>query len=171
MNDTLEIINCPACKKPMQKVFVPETGFNLDVCVDGCGGVFFDGQELKHFDENCESIEEIKKVLDGKIFAKVDESLTRNCPVCGNKMVKNFVSVKKNIQVDECYSCGAKFLDHNELEQMRAEYPTEKDRQQDFIASTYRDFGAEIEALDIQNKINYSKRSVFLKLLDKFFLR
>lgn len=162
MNDTIEIINCPACGKPMQKVFMPDTGFNLDVCADGCGGVF-DGQELKHFDEDCENIEELKKVIEGKSFEKTDESVTRHCPVCGNKMVKNFVSVKKNVQIDECYNCGAKFLDHKELEQMRAEYPTEKDRQQDFIASTYRDFGAEIEALDMQNKINYSKRSAFFK--------
>ena len=101
MEDTLEIINCPACQKPMQKVFITHTGFNLDVCADGCGGIFFDNRELKFFDEKHENINEIVDVLKGKTFEKVDESKTRICPICGNKMVKNYVSIKKEIQIDE----------------------------------------------------------------------
>ena len=94
MNDTLEIINCPACGKPMKKVFMQDAGFNLDVCLDGCGGIFFDGQELKHFDENAENIDDLKKVMNDKNFEKTDENLTRICPVCGNKMVKNYVKLQ-----------------------------------------------------------------------------
>lgn len=169
MNDTIETINCPACGKPMTKVFMLEAGFNLDVCADGCGGIFFDGQELKYFDEGHENIDELKELLKDKTFEKTDESLTRICPVCGNKMVKNYVSAKKTVQIDECYNCGAKFMDQGELTKMREEYPTEKDRQQAFLASTYSKIGLKIDEMEIENKMNKSKRSAFLKLLDRFF--
>lgn len=170
MNDTIETINCPACGKPMQKIFMLDAGFNLDVCVDGCGGIFFDGQELKYFDEEHENIDELKEILKNKTFEKTDESLTRVCPVCGNNMVKNYVSGKNAIQIDECYNCGAKFMDNDELIKMREEYPTEKDRQQAFLSDTYDEIGSKIDELEIQNQINRSKRSAFLKLLDRFFL-
>lgn len=170
MNDTYETINCPACGKAMQKVFMPYAGFNLDVCIDGCGGIFFDGQELKYFDESHENIDDLKEILSGKNFDKTDESQTRICPVCGNKMVKNYVSAKQAVQIDECYNCGAKFMDNGELIKMREEYPTEKDRQQAFLAATYNEIGSEIDALEMQNNINKSRRSAFLKLLDRFFL-
>ncbi|MBO6257689.1 zf-TFIIB domain-containing protein [bacterium] len=170
MNDTFETINCPACGKPMQKVFMPYAGFNLDVCTDGCGGIFFDGQELKHFDENHENIDDLKEVLKNKTFEKTNESAVRVCPVCGNNMVKNYVSAKHAIEIDECYNCGAKFMDGGELTRMREEYPTEEDRKQAFLAATYQEIGSQIDAMEIQNQINKSKRSVFLKLLDNFFL-
>ena len=105
MNDTIEIINCPACGKEMHKVYMTESGSSLDICLDGCGGIFFDGQELKHFDEQSENIEELKQVLDGKTFEKTDESQTRICPVCGNNMVKNNVSIKKEITIDGSIVC------------------------------------------------------------------
>ena len=171
MNDTLETINCPACGKPMQKVFIANTGFNLDVCCDGCGGIFFDNKELKFFDEQNENIDEIAEILKNKTFQKVDESQTRICPVCGNNMVKNHVSIKKEIQIDECYNCGAKFLDNGELELMREQYATEKDRQQDFLSSTYSEIGSKIDNLELQNTLNQNSRSKLLKLLDKLFFR
>lgn len=170
MNDTLETINCPACGKSMQKVFMLDAGFNLDVCADGCGGIFFDGRELKHFDENHENIDDLKEILSNKSFQKTDETQTRICPVCGNKMVKNYVSSKHAVQIDECYNCGAKFMDSGELTKMREEYPTEKDRKQAFLSETYKEIGSKIDALEMQNQINRANRSAFLKLLDKFFL-
>ena len=169
MEDTLEYIKCPACGKEMQKVFMPSAGVNLDVCLDGCGGIFFDGRELKKFDEQSESIEDLKKELEGKTFEKVDESQTRVCPLCGNNMVKNNVSIKKEITIDECYNCGAKFFDNGELIKMREQYPTEKDRQQAFLSGTYREIGSQIDALEFQYDMNYAKRSKFLKALDKIF--
>ena len=39
MADNFNIIKCPACQKEMKKVFIPEKGINVDVCVDGCGGI------------------------------------------------------------------------------------------------------------------------------------
>ena len=128
MTDTIETINCPACGKEMHKIFMQESGSALDVCLDGCGGIFFDGQELKHFDEQAESIEELKQTMEGKTFEKTDETVIRICPVCGNNMVKNSVSVKHEITIDECYNCGGKFFDHSELESMRGQYNSDDER-------------------------------------------
>lgn len=88
MSDTLQPIKCPACHKDMVKIFMPAEGINIDVCLDGCGGIFFDNREFRQFDEKAENIDEILKEIEGKEFEKVDESLTRTCPVCGSKMVK-----------------------------------------------------------------------------------
>ena len=161
MNDTIEMITCPACGKEMHKVYMNESGTSLDVCLDGCGGIFFDGQELKHFDEHSENIHELKQA---------DETQTRVCPVCGNNMVKNNVSVKHEITIDECYNCGSKFFDHGELTKMREQYATEEDRKQDLLSSTYNEVGAKIDALEMQHNMNLSRRSKFLKALDKLFL-
>ena len=61
-------------------------------------------------------------------------------------------------------------MDGGELTRMREEYPTEEDRKQAFLAATYQEIGSQIDAMEIKNQINKSKRSVFLKLLDNFFL-
>lgn len=171
MEDTLEIIICPACGKEMTKVFCPDSGVNVDVCVDGCGGIFFDGRELKKFDEQNENIDDIKQALKGRTFTKTDETKTRICPLCGNNMVKNNVSIKKEITIDECYNCGAKFFDNGELTKMREQYATEEDRRQDLLAKTYEQVGAQIELMGLQNELNHAKRSKFLKLLDSFLLK
>lgn len=141
MADNLKIIYCPACGKEMAKVFMPEQNINLDVCVNGCGGIYFDNREFQQFDERHENIDALIDAIKGKTFKLVDESLKRTCPVCGATMVKNFSSIRKNIQIDECYSCGGKFLDNGELIKIRGEYETEADRSADFLKAVYSTAG------------------------------
>lgn len=167
MADNFRTLRCPACQKEMKKVFVPSEGVNVDICLDGCGGIYFDTREFKYFDEQDENIEEIVKAAEGKTFAKVDESLPRTCPVCGARMVKNYASVKKEVQVDECYSCGGKFLDHGELEKIRAQYATEEERSADIMKEVYSTVGVEIKRLEAENEELRAKRSWTKKLFDK----
>ena len=171
MSDTSEVINCPACGKEMTKIFRSEGGVNLDICLNGCGGIFFDNRELKKFDEYTENIEELKKAINNKTFEKTDESQIRICPVCRTNMVKNSVSVKGNIIIDECYNCGAKFFDHGELTKMREEYPTEQDRRQALLTETYNEIGAKIDNLELKNNLKFAQRSKFLKMMDKLFYK
>lgn len=167
MSDNFKTLRCPACQKEMTKVFVPSEGINVDICLDGCGGIYFDTREFKYFDEQDENIEEIVKAAEGKTFAKVDESLPRTCPVCGARMVKNYASVKKEVQIDECYSCGGKFLDHGELEKIRAQYATEEERSADIMKEVYSTVGVEIKRLEAENEELRAKRSWTKKLFDK----
>lgn len=128
MADTKETLYCPACRSKMDKIFIERIGKNLDIC-QNCGGIFFDNQEFKHFDEKCESIEEIEKVFINKEFKKVDQNAARYCPNCGAKMVRN----SKGVIIDECYTCGGKFLDGGELLEYRSEYDTDKERSMAFV--------------------------------------
>lgn len=164
MVDNADItINCPACGKEMHKIYMPEQGVNLDVCVDGCGGIYFDNREFNKFDENHEDITPLVKAFENKTFIGVDTTVQRECPVCGNIMVKNFASPKKEVQVDECYSCGGKFLDHNELEIIRAQYNTEEERATDVIYSLYSNVGYELDELNA----NYAKAKMKPSLLSR----
>ena len=166
MADNFNIIKCPACQNEMVKVFIPREGINIDICVNGCGGIYFDNREFKSFDEHAENIDEITKAIEGKEFIKVNTDLPRVCPACGAKMVKNFSSAKKTIQVDECYSCGGKFLDHGELEKIRDEYETEEERSNDAIRHLYSSMGQDLKQMEI-NRANFQRnRSPLKKLFD-----
>lgn len=144
MADNLEEISCPACGKKMHKVFMTEQNLNLDVCLDGCGGIYFDNREFKKFNENAEDITPLKNAYQGKTFKNVDDNEMRVCPVCSTKMVKHFSSSKQEIQVDECYACGGIFLDYNELERIRDEYITELDGDLDAMKNLYHSVGDEL---------------------------
>ncbi len=140
MSDTKETIKCPACGKEMKKVFIKDKGFYLDICIDGCGGILFDNREFKRFDEQNEPIDDILNAYSDKKYKPCNEHEERICPVCLQPMVKNFASSLKEVQIDECYSCGAKFLDYGELEKIRNQFKTEADRREKFNADLKKEF-------------------------------
>ncbi|MBR5555195.1 zf-TFIIB domain-containing protein [bacterium] len=164
MADSLHTLVCPACGKEMKKIFVPDAGVNVDICVDGCGGIYFDNREFKKFDENAENIDEILEALEGKTFQEVDGSLLRHCPVCNAKMVKNFSSARGEVMIDECYACGGKFLDNNELQKIRAEFETEAERAEATMAELYKTVGVELRQLEEERKMADAKRTPLNRL-------
>lgn len=136
MSDTKEEIFCPACKTKMTKIKT-SIGINVDVCSEGCGGIWFDNRELEKFDENSENIDDIQKVLYGKTFLNVDKDNVRYCPVCNAKMVKHQPSKDCEIEIDECYSCGGKFLDYGELDKIRASKNEFEEQVNKFVKAMY----------------------------------
>ena len=131
MADNHDCIICPACGKEMDKVFINSMNRNLDMCLNGCGGMFFDNREFEKVDEQNESIDEILSLIENKNFEKVDDTQKRVCSYCGANMVKHNVN---GILIDNCYTCGAKFLDNNELIQYRSQYPNDLERSKVFHA-------------------------------------
>ena len=115
--DNKSIINCPACGKEMKKIHIKEENIDLDICLDGCGGIFFDNRELDKFDENNNSIAEILYAINNKNFENVDTKAERKCPICGVPMVK--LGSLTEAEIDSCNICGANFLDHGELTKLR----------------------------------------------------
>lgn len=166
MSDTLQPINCPACNKELRKIFIPSQGINVDICLDGCGGIFFDNREFKNFDEKAENIDDILQTVEGKEFTKVDETITRTCPVCGSKMVKNHASSKHEVSVDDCYSCGGKFLDNGELQKIRAQFDTEEQRSEATMKELYATVGVKLKAIENENSEARAKRSPLQKLFN-----
>ncbi len=167
MADTHQNLRCPACGKEMQKIFVPSQGVNIDICTDGCGGIFFDNREYQMFDEKSENIDDIIKAIENKKFETVDDSLPRYCPACGAKMAKNFSSIKKQVTVDECYSCGGKFLDHGELTTIRNEYESDLERTADTMRFVYDEVGVKLNALYDKEP---RKQSLMQKLFNKMIM-
>lgn|SRR5574344_52988 len=166
MADNFKQLRCPACQKPMTKVFVPKEGVNVDICLDGCGGMYFDNRELTYFDEQSEGIDNILEAIQGKTFEPVDQNNFRSCPVCGARMVKNFTSDKRHITIDECYSCGGKFLDAGELVALREEYDTEDDRRAAILSQIHESVGRDIERMEEKHQYDMQHRSGLKRLFD-----
>lgn len=167
MADTLKTLICPACGKEMEKVFIPSQGINLDICTQGCGGIYFDNREFDHFDEQHEDISAILEKLANKTFEKIDTTKDRICPNCGAKMVKNSTSIHKKIEVDDCYTCGGKFLDNEELLKIREEYKNNAERDADILQYVYNTVGKDLAEIDRKYADSVSKRDLAQKLFYK----
>ena len=85
-------------------------------------------------------------------------------------MVKNYASVRKEVQIDECYSCGGKFLDHGELTKIRSQYETELERSNDFMKCVYNEIGGEIKAVEAASEKAQRNKSLLRKLFDNLIL-
>ena len=167
MVDTLRTLICPACGEIMEKVFIPSQGINIDICTEGCGGIYFDNREFANFDEQNEDVSEILAKLEGKEFKSVDTDKVRYCPSCGAKMVKNSTSVKNKIEVDDCYTCGGKFLDNEELQKIRDEYKNNAERTEDVLRYVYQQVGQELTDLDVKYANSQSNRTIVQKIFYK----
>ena len=118
MADTQEILACPACGEEMRKVYMPDAGVNIDLCLNGCGGIFFDNREFEKFDEPEENINNLVEIIGNKIFKTVDDSEIRNCPICSTPMVKMGTGII-GVEIDYCNNCATRFLDNGELLKIR----------------------------------------------------
>lgn len=120
-------MNCPACKNIMKEITVED--ITVDICQNGCGGIWFDRFELKKVDEPQESAGE--KILDlcNDPSIEVDHSLRLHCPKCENMiMMRHFFSVKREAEVDECPNCAGFWLDFGELGKIRSQFNSEEER-------------------------------------------
>ena len=175
MAEDEKILVCPACHKRLEKIKLESVGITVDICLNGCGGIYFNNKEMPIVMKSSEAFEELKKACDGKEFNRVDDTEVRECPFCGSNMVKNYTSYSKEVQIDECYRCGGKFLDNGELQKINL-LATDKDTE--YIMSEVRAmFGEDIKQVNAKNvvhKIGNSsnkRRSFFINLADKFFRR
>jgi len=125
MADSKEELICPACGEKMVKVYT-QAGMNIDICLNGCGGIWFDNRELDNFSKNDENYDELYKTYADKDFAEVKITKDRVCPVCNMKMVQHKVSAQSDVVIDECYGCGGKFLDYGEMESVKASMSDEE---------------------------------------------
>ncbi len=171
MADTLEQIVCPACGNVMEKVFIPSEGINLDICTEGCGGIFFDNKEFDAFNEADEDVSVVIEKLKNKQFSAVDDNKKRICPSCGAEMVKNPAGLKSSVIIDECYVCSAKFLDNGELMKIREEYQNDSDRSAETMAYVYHKVGRQLAKTNRDYAIRNinNKSSLGKKLFDALF--
>ena len=122
-------MKCPACDRELQQVTVSD--ITVDVCKNGCGGIWFDNFELEKVDEPHEAAGEALLDIEIDPSIHIDFSKTRTCPKCKDqKMMKHFAGVKHRVELDECPSCGGIWLDKGELTKIRSQYATEEERKE-----------------------------------------
>lgn len=171
MSDNIKIIKCPACGVEMKKIYLEEQDFIVDICLEGCGGIWLDNQEVKKIDEKHENIDALKTAQEGKEFTSVDEDSVRMCPICNVKMHKNHVSAKNEIVIDECYNCGGKFFDNNELELMRSQYENDEER----LADIKKLLESPAAQRELAEKYGYRGNdyslgsNILINLIDKYY--
>jgi Zn-finger nucleic acid-binding protein len=122
-------------------------GITVDVCRGGCGGIWFDRYELMKADEPHESAGEELLHTERAADVNVDHSKRVSCPKCpGVVMMRHFFSVKRQVAVDECPSCGGYWLGVGELATIRSEFETEEERNQAAARAFSELFGSELAA-------------------------
>lgn len=139
-SDSSDILICPVCQRTMAKVFLQELNFNVDICTEGCGGIFFDNREFEKIRTPDINISTLSDIVKKEITSVKPSNLPRTCPACKTKMIKTFVG-NGRIEIDVCSVCGGKFLDSNELEAIRdAHFGTYEKSIVDFAIKNQKEF-------------------------------
>lgn len=149
-------MNCPACENTMKQMELG--GVVVDVCEDGCGGVWFDNFEMKKFDEKHETAGEALLDIKTNPSVKIDHSKRIKCPQCDDiVMMRHFYSVKHEVVVDKCPGCNGYWLDCGELRKIRGMFETEQQKEQ--AAHEFFDdmFGAQLKEMKEQNQADLEK--------------
>src|SRR5438876_1143343 len=98
-------MKCPACKQEMiNKDF---GGIQVDVCENGCKGLWLDQGELRRLDEKNEGL---GAALEAALRYPSNNRGQRGqlvCPKCSIPMHTHKYNRAKEVNVDECYQCGA----------------------------------------------------------------
>jgi Zn-finger nucleic acid-binding protein len=101
----------------------------VDVCLGGCGGIWFDNFELQKLDDPHELAGQMLVNIKRQEGVQVDLSKRRKCPHCDIVMMRHFFSPSRRVEVDECPNCGGFWLDAGELALIREEHQSDQERQ------------------------------------------
>jgi uncharacterized protein len=121
-------MKCPVCLEALTAVRADNV--TVDVCLGGCGGIWFDIFELQKLDDPQDVGGEILIHLKKREDLNIDYTQRRKCPRCGDIiMMRHFYSPRRRVEVDECPSCGGFWLDAGELALIRGEHENEAEQQ------------------------------------------
>lgn len=131
-------MRCPGCDGAL--VERTEAGVVVDLCEQGCAGVWFDALELAKVDENHEAAG--RALLEPRTRRSASNGREqRRCPKCADMPLgRHYFSVKRKVEVDECPQCGGIWLDAGELAAIRQEFVTAQARKK----AADEEFGAAV---------------------------
>lgn len=136
-------MDCPACDRSLTRAEAAD--LEVDVCRDGCGGVWFDAFELEKVDERHESAGTALLDVEREPDVAVDRDRPRDCPSCGEAVMhRHFFTVKREVEVDECPACAGVWLDAGELGAVRRQFEDESAREEAAAEEYRRLFGEEM---------------------------
>ena len=139
-------MQCPRCSS--ETVEKSNKDVKIDVCMEGCSGIWFDPFEFKKMDEMHESDEAfLAELAQGKLI-KLDLEKKINCPRCDNQpMFRRFFSLKKSVEIDECPQCAGVWLDAGELTHIYSQFKNDDERNEQAYEIFEDMFGADLEKL------------------------
>ena len=115
-------MKCSRCNHELQ--VVPVGGVNVDVCQNGCGGIWFDLFELEKMDQPDESAGWLLDNMRIDLGASVDLTKPVDCPRCeGITLMRQKYARNQDIVIDKCPGCGGIWLDFGELFEIRSGNP------------------------------------------------
>ncbi len=106
-------MDCLRCEEQLETIKNGEV--EVDACMQGCGGIWFDPFELKKMNEKSEITQEFMQHIYRANRKMVDKKPRLQCPKCNAKMLRHFHSVRREIEVDQCPLCYGHWLDGGEL--------------------------------------------------------
>src|SRR3954447_3997002 len=118
-------MRCPACNRTLTAVTI--VSVTVDVCREGCAGVWFDQGELRSLDGATEDQRRILFELTNRPAVIVHTSPTYRCPKCPDSvLMRHLFSATSAVTVDECPTCAGIWFDSGKLQQIRAEDHSEE---------------------------------------------
>ena len=119
-------MKCLRCEKEMS--VEQNNQVEVDICMDGCGGIWFDPFEMKQMNERSEISKEFLDLLFKTKNQYVDKKPRLNCPKCKSKMLRHFHSVYKEVEVDQCGQCYGHWLDGGELLKIIGQFRSDEEK-------------------------------------------
>lgn len=167
-------MKCPVCKTEM--VEVDFGGAMVDVCKQGCKGIWFDPMELRRVqtDEMAAAIA-LDEALEHPRVS--DEGRGRiDCPRCNIPMHRHKFKSAREVDVDECYVCGGLFLDSGELKAIREGSLSEEEAREYFETlvrdmPVYQEAERDLMARKLDADAGQSRGDVFSFLTDIYNFR
>lgn len=169
-------MECPACDATLHERTVSD--LLVDVCEEGCGGVWFDNFELEKVDEAHEStgtaLLEPREAAGGGAASGADEAVDaatdhetlRPCPKCRDAIMhRHFFTVKREVEVDECPACAGVWLDAGELGEIRRIFETEEARDAAATKEYERLFGEQLDRMRRESRDDLEKTRAFSRAL------
>ncbi len=131
-------MKCPVCSNSLSAF--DAGSFTVDICKDGCAGIWLDKGELEkcneHTDPFPQELLRVKKSLD----VVIDRSKTRLCPSCEDQeMTRITLDAETNFEIDQCPTCKGHWLDVGELEHLRA-----KEKEEAEMSARIADFEKQV---------------------------
>jgi hypothetical protein len=112
------MLRCPACAQPLSRF--REGTVELDVCREGCGGIWFDGTELEKILGGATISQCLLRVRSNK-NSVTDFSKTRLCARCPSQPLdRHYESRDDSLEIDDCPVCAGAWLDLGELPYLQA---------------------------------------------------
>ena len=125
-------LTCPVCSHAL--VNYRAGSLNIDICRDGCSGIWFDATELERCDQHSEQFPAELLRVKKNAAVVIDRSKTRICPRCKSCALERVkLDAESNFEIDRCPQCLGHWLDIGELERIR-----EKSKEEEALASRLR---------------------------------